>query len=396
MDKLKVGVLGLRRGLAHLRNLLLLDNVEVIGVCDRLPMLRERVAPMLADRSTKIVTEYEELLELKPDAVVVSTNGKLQAKHSIQALEAGCAVLSEVPGAYTLEEVVKLRAAVEHNRGFYMFAENACFWDFMRYWRKWVMEGRLGAVSLAEAEYDHYLPNTLDAIDGTRLTPSQAVGRKDVAPIWRADQPPIQYLTHDLGPLLEMMDDRCVSVTCLSSPWWNPETPLRSDGQVALFETAKGSLIRVLVTLGTAVPSDHRFRLMGTQGSLELFLYEGFTRVHGPAFSEFAGLALAPYGITPPGHDPSTGHGGSDLLMIRSFVNAVLEGKPSPIDVYRMADYTVPGIMAAESARLGGTPVSIPNLPRGPYEGPRFWDVVGLPEEDPSFEAWEPGKLGKQ
>ena len=40
-----------------------------------------------------------------------------------------------------------------------MFAENACFWDFMRYWRKWVME-RLGVVSLAEAEYDHYLPNT--------------------------------------------------------------------------------------------------------------------------------------------------------------------------------------------------------------------------------------------
>jgi len=33
-----------------------------------------------------------------------------------------------------------------------------------------------------------------------------------VRPVWRADQPPIQYLTHDLGPLLEVLDDRVVSV----------------------------------------------------------------------------------------------------------------------------------------------------------------------------------------
>lgn len=390
MEKLKVGVLGLRRGVAHLRNMLRLDNVEVIGVCDRLPVLQERAAQLVGDRSTKILTEYEELLGLKPDAVVVATNGKMQVEHSIQAMEAGCAVLSEVPGAYTLEEVIRLRAAVEHTGCFYMFAENACFWDFMRYWRKWVIEGRLGPVPMAEGEYAHYLPNTLDATDGTRLTPSQAAGRKDVAPIWRADQPPIQYLTHDLGPLLEMMDDRCVSVTCRNAPWWNPETPLRSDGQVALLETAKGSLIRILVTLSTTVPSDHRFRLLGTQGSLEWFLYEGFTRVHGPAFGDFAGWSKAPVSITPPGHDPHTGHGGSDYLMAQAFVDAVLEGKPSPIDVYRMADYTLPGITAAESARLGGVPVSIPNLHRGPYAGTHFWDVLGLPEEDPEIEPWRP------
>ena len=35
MDKVKVGVLGLRRGLSHLRNFLNTQEAEVIGVADR-------------------------------------------------------------------------------------------------------------------------------------------------------------------------------------------------------------------------------------------------------------------------------------------------------------------------------------------------------------------------
>ena len=37
---------------------------------------------------------------MRPDAVVVASNGKRQVQHAIQAMEAGCHVLSEVPGAY--------------------------------------------------------------------------------------------------------------------------------------------------------------------------------------------------------------------------------------------------------------------------------------------------------
>ena len=132
-----------------------------------------------------------------------------------------------------------------------------------------------------------------------RLLPSCRV---PVRMAWRADQPPIQYLTHDLGPLLEVLDDRCVSVTCRSAPWRNPETPLRSDGQIALFHTAKGTLIKIMVTLSTARPAEHRYRLFGVAGGAECFSYEQGCRRFTRAARERDGWEFLPVGL--PETDP--------------------------------------------------------------------------------------------
>ena len=270
---MKVGILGLGRGITHLSSFLAIEQAEVIGACDRFPALRKKAEELLNPVGGKVVPEFDELLAMNPEAVVIASNGKLQVKHACQAMEAGCNVLSEVPGGYTEEELIQLRNTVERTGKIYMLGENACFRDFLRYWRKWLLENQFGSISIAEAEYLHYLPKTLFAPDGSRLSPGEAKtqGRNDCKPIWRADQPPIQYLTHDLGPLLEVLDDRCVSVTCYNAPYRCKETPLRSDGQIALFRTAKGMLIKILVTLSTRQPSGHRYRLMGTEGSTEWF-----------------------------------------------------------------------------------------------------------------------------
>src|SRR6185436_76678 len=114
-----------------------------------------------ANDDTQLVPEFDDLLALQPDAIVVASNGKLQVQHAIQALDAGCHVLSEVPGAYTEEECIRLRAAVQRSGKTYMLGENTCYWDFFRYFRKWVEEDRFGPISIAEGEYLHYLPRTL-------------------------------------------------------------------------------------------------------------------------------------------------------------------------------------------------------------------------------------------
>lgn len=399
MEKLKVGILGLRRGITHLRNFLALEEAEVIAAADRLPACRERGMQVLADVKEKhpgrrfaceIVTEYDELLAMQPDAVVVASNGKMQVEHACQALKAGCHVFSEVPGAYTEAEWVRLRDVVQQTGKSYMLAENTCFWDFFRYWRKWVQEERFGPISIAEGEYLHHLPEMLTAADGSRFssTRAKAEGRTDLEPIWRADQPPIQYLTHDLGPLLEVLDDRCVSVTCRSAPWRCPDTPLRSDGQIALFQTAKGTLIQILVTLSTRRPSEHRYRLFGVEGSAEWFLYEGFGRRFGRERSESEGWERVDIRLAAREDDTSTGHGGADLKTARAFVRAVLAGRPAPIDVYRAMEYSLPGILANRSAELGGVPIAIPDLRPTPFAGTRFWEVVGLPEQEPPAETY--------
>ena len=66
MEKVKIGVLGLRRGLSHLRNCLQTPEAEVIGAADRIEGMRDRAAEMLAgmDRKVPLVSEFEQLLAL--------------------------------------------------------------------------------------------------------------------------------------------------------------------------------------------------------------------------------------------------------------------------------------------------------------------------------------------
>ena len=391
MDKLKVGILGLRRGLSHLRNFLNTEEAEVIGAADRIEQWRNRATEAVEkmDRKVNLVGEFEELLELQPDAVAIASNGRQQAAHAIQAMEAGCHVLSEVPGAFTQEEIVHIAMASERTGKQYMLAENSCFTNFLRYWRKWVVEGRFGAISMADGEYLHYLPSTLVNAAGEQFTPTEVreQGIKDVRPLWRGDQPPIQYLTHDLGPLLEVLDDRVVSVNCVEGPWWSREAPLRSDGQYGLFKTAKGRLIRILVTLNTRRPGAHNYRLFGTEGSIEWYSHEGFCRRLDREREEKEGWERVDIGTARADADVASGHGGTDIWTAITFSRALLAGKRVPIDVYRMADYTLPGILANRSAEQGGAVIAVPDIRRRPFEHTDFWDHVGIPNDEP--EAWK-------
>ena len=385
MDRLKVGILGLRRGLSHLHNFLRVENAEVIGCADQVQKWRDRAAQTAGAADIPMVSEFEELLALKPDAVVIASNGRCQAGHAVQALEAGCHVMSEVPGAFTHEEINRIILASERYERQYMLAENSCFLDFLRYWRKWVGLGRFGPISIAEAEYLHYLPTSLVDAEHNQYSPTQA-REQDIPgllPLWRADQPPIQYLTHDLGPLLNVLDDRVVSVTCVSGPTWCREAPLRADGQIGLFRTAKGSLIKIMVTLNTRRPGAHNYRLFGTEGSAEWYSHEGFCRRFDRDREHSQGWERVNIGTAASEADKRAGHGGTDIQTAYHFTNALLAGRRVPIDVFRMADFTLPGILAARSAELGGQPITVPDLRRSTFTGTEFWEHVQLPEVEP-------------
>ena len=386
-QKLRIGILGIGRGMTHLQNFLNVAEAEVIAIADRLPNLRSAAEEVMRKYGNKgkILAEYDDLLHMRPDVVVVASNACLQCRHTVQALEAGCHVFSEVPGALSLAEWLKIRDAVERTGRQYMMAENLCFMDFIRYWRRWIEEGRYGEVTIAEAEYIHYLPETMTNAAGEFFTPTQIKerGLTDVNPTWRADLPPIGYLTHDLGPLLEVLDDRVVSVSCRSAGWRCKEAPLRSDGQIALFHTAKGNLIQIMVTLNTRRPSEHNFRMFGVEGGLEWTSYEQFCRRFDKQRTESDGWEVVDIGMAARNVDTTTGHGGTDFLMAQLFTRCLLKNGTVPIDVYRSIEYSLPGIIAAQSADLGGAPVSVPDLRRQSFTHTDFWKIVGLPKEEP-------------
>jgi hypothetical protein len=189
-----------------------------------------------------------------------------------------------------------------------------------------------------------------------------------------------------------VLDDRCVSVACRSAPWRNPDTPLRTDGQIALFPTAKGALLKIMVTLSTRRPAEHRYRLLGVAGGVECFSYEEGCRRFTRDAAERDGWEYLPVGFGPRGASADTpagragGHGGADLRLARHFAQAILDGRPAPIDVYRAIEFALPGILANRSAGLSGAPLAIPDLRRQPFTRTTFWDAVGLPDADPP--AW--------
>jgi len=158
---------------------------------------------------------------------------------------------------------------------------------------------------------------------------------------------------------------------------------LRSDGQIALYRTAKGHLIKIMVTLNTRRPEEHRYRLFGVDGSAEWFGYEQFARRLTRSQETRDGWERIPIGYAAREDDTSTGHGGADSKVAKAFIDAIQNNTPSPIDVYRSIEYSLPGILANKSAELGGIPIEIPDFRRTPYTSTKFWDVVGLPENDP-------------
>ena len=121
---------------------------------------------------------------------------------------------------------------------------------------------------------------------------------------------------------------------------------------------------------------------------------KGFTRRFFHGREESAGWERAETPTCPAGVDPNAGHGGTDMGMAQAFVRAMLNGKEMPIDVYRMCDYSLPGILANESAKLGGQPVEVPDIRRKPFTGTEFWNHIPLPEDEPEVCKYHPAEFG--
>jgi hypothetical protein len=155
------------------------------------------------------------------------------------------------------------------------------------------------------------------------------------------------------------------------------------DNVVSLFQTAAGRLLKIRVDIVSPRPHlmDY-YALQGTTGAFEgtrgfgdpprLWLEElepadrpgkSGPSVHWRPLAEFE-AEFVPDRVAAREQAKRTGHGGSDYWTMRAFVDALCRGEPSPVDVFRALDCSLPGPLALESARQGGAPVEVPD-PRG-------------------------------
>lgn len=353
----KIGVVGMHRGKNVISEIIDDDNVVLRAICDKDPDKLEAARKYFVDdrkvNDLLCFASYEEMLNSDIDAVYIATDAMLHARQAIQALEAGKHVISEIPAMDTIEEAKELKKTVNsHPELKYMVGENCCYWAFIQTWKKMFEDGKFGEIVYAEGEYLHSADiNTIEE-------------HNYLHDRWRRDLNAIKYLTHNLGPLLYIMKDRCVSVTCMEPDIrYNPYKRASETG-AALFKTEKGAVIRILICFGAYVGFDHNFCLYGTRGSIETDRAENLLKAHS-----FAKLAEIPGTHENKIEIPVTlgfadengkGHGGADAKMMRAFIDCIVNDTKPPLDVDLGIQMSIPGIYAHESAINGGIPVSIP------------------------------------
>lgn len=317
--------------------------VEAAAVCDSVEA--NLAAAQQAYPRARRFSAFDQMLdEVRLDALMVETPAASHAELCAKALARGIPVLSDVPAVATWEEARLLWSAQQASRAFYMFGANANLWGFVETAVELVKQGKLGQPYFMEAEYIH----DLRSMFGT--TP------------WRQNYESIRYCTHSLGPLLRLIDEDLEWVSCFDTGSHINRQEGQHDAMTALFRTRSNVVVRLLTSFITNYPAcGHGYRVYGTKGYFERAREcEGAGPAKTLYYSEECHdkktFHEIPVGEAPKDVDEKTaeGHGGADYALLQRFFTALRDGLPSPVPLREALRMTLPGIAAAESARLGG------------------------------------------
>ncbi|MGW8701676.1 Gfo/Idh/MocA family protein [Streptomyces eurythermus] len=373
-------------------------GVRDVYVTDLLPERAERL--VAAHGLAGTFPSYAAMLESPAvDAVAVFTQRWTHGPLVLQGLNAGKHVFSAVPMAVTAEEVAAIVAIVRSTGLTYMMGETSHYHPATVLARARIAEGALGRVFYAEGDYVHDMD--LGFYDAYRYSGGEN---------WRAtaSYPPLLYPTHSVGGVLGAWRTHAVSVSAIG---------VRDEGDdgvfdrsvsmfdndvsnaTALFEVAGGGSFRTNEFRRVGYPAylrESRFRFFGTAASMEQLAtvalwqdrggVEDITELLEPkravAPDDPSLAAVAPElraaftSGSAPVHDRSrlprafdhlpNGHEGSHHFLADDFVTAVARRTLPPVNAWVAARYTLPGIVAHESARQGGVRLRIPDFGDAP------------------------------
>ena len=378
-DAVRLGVVGCgKRGISVGRSFRNHPDCQVTALMDAYAGPVERAAEALELPEADTFTDFDALLrDGKVDALLLTCDPTVQVALACRAMDTGRHVCTEVPAAFSLDECWDLVGAVEKTGCKYQLMEQTRYWGFVEEWTQMRERGELGHVCFAQGEYVHFERNWnywVDVETGEFAYELRPPEGRTVEPTWRyklfAD--PIFYLPHTLSPLLKILDDRVVRVSCMgtrvgSHTYPDEGMPFR-EIEYALMHTAKDTVMAVgagftLPCVRRGVTGSHWYELRGTQGSVESpRCQDDRFRVWRPELESFEAMALS---TAPPDADAQqarSGHGGADFKPVDSFIQAIRQDQTPPVDVYLTAEITAPAILAAESARLAGERLEMPDF----------------------------------
>lgn len=363
--KIRIGVVGGRFGCEFYWNEH--PNCIVEAVSDLRPERRQKLKDVY-----KCGKSYESLekmiLDKDIDAVAVFTGAPDHVRHDIACMKEGKHVISAVPACMTIEEAEELLDTVKRTGLTYMMAETSYWHPAVISARQWYKEGKFGEIFSAEAEYHHPGLDVLYIEDGKRT--------------WRYGLAPMNYPTHCTSYLVGVTKERLKTVTCTG---WDNGTQFFKDNvynnpfaaETAMFHTDKGHSFRVDVYWDGAVRGCERGQWIGSKMSLydphpnglgAVIVRSGNQTEKDDAgferkLSPFEQYPLPEYWKTdmlPESMRHGSGHEGSHTFIAHEFISALVENRRPAVDIYEALAFTVPGIVAHQSALQGGKQLKIP------------------------------------
>ncbi|MFV1995296.1 MAG: Gfo/Idh/MocA family protein [Verrucomicrobiales bacterium] len=157
-EKVVVGVMGLKRGMVHVRSYLALPHAEIAYVCE---VDRDRLAEGVKvvteaqGKPPKAVSDFREILDDKDvDALSIAAPNHWHAPGTIYACQAGKHVYVEKPGSHNAHEAMQMVASArEYDRRVQMGNQRRSSSAIVEGIEK-VRAGEIGTVRFARCWYD--------------------------------------------------------------------------------------------------------------------------------------------------------------------------------------------------------------------------------------------------
>lgn len=396
LPPVRLAVIGTgNRGAGLLRTALRAPAVQVTAVCDLRDEAARRAADIAATASgqtPRVLSGSENawrgVLELPDvDAVLIATPWQWHAAMAVESMRAGKYTGVEVPIALTCEECWQLLEVHEQTRTPCMMMEN---WSFRRdnlAVLNMIRGGLFGRMVHCHCAHSH------DCVDHWFF---DREGRMRWGGEFLARRNADQYPTHSLGPVLSWLDINCgdafdtISSHATASLGINeyfrrrfgPDHPYarqqwkQGDIVTSVVRTKMGKTIVINYDMQLPRPYDNRWMAQGTLGLYDEARSAVYIAGRSPRYHEWE--PFAPYqeeyehpwwkAMRQPdtGGDPlAAGHGGTDDLEVRLFLQAARGKTPLPLDL--IDSLTMSAVIAGseESIAKAGAPVPFPDFTRG-------------------------------
>ena len=372
--------------------------VEKVYVCD---LIAERADEYSKKFSVEVIASFEEVLKRRDiNAVAIFAQRHLHGPLVLQALSAGKHVYSAVPMASEVEQCQAIVAKVAETGLTYMMGETCYYYPSSMLCRYKNQEGFFGKFVYGEAQYHHDISHF------------PANFRADK---WSAGVPPFFYPTHSTAMLLAAADSYCTRVVAFGyedtegdgifekgvNQWDNV-----FSNSYSLMKLANGGTARIneCRRIGYKAPSSYVSSFYGTKGAYQFSNAQHIlTKLtekgvdlqdisddvnpiemtrhkdevdfkqkvanHTWQWNMFSPVQKTEYDRLPESFKKNgsvNGHMASHQLLVDDFCTAVFFGSMPPVNAWRAARWTIPGLLAHQSALKNGEAMDVPDCGEAP------------------------------